>query len=641
MPGADYVSKEAKGLAEVNKTPPPRLSVLETVGSFWKLDALSEGERKRKPRGLARQNGVVRQITGVSAEGLDWVRLPDGRRDGRLLIEWPGASRLRVHFGGFDAQGGEVWIRDGNGEALAGPYVDKGPYGDGSFWSDPVGGDRVVVEWAGADGGQPRFVVDRMTYQWLDASYYDSAPCHLDATCYPDWSKESRAVAAMEFVGEDGGAYLCSGALLNTKRSGYGPVFLTANHCVNTEEEARSLVTFWGYESARCGGPGLPRDKSVHISGATLLTTGPMSAGDFTLLKLTKVPDNAYMLGWNAKDPPVGTKTVGIHHPRGDYKRIAFGERLWDSYNIILVDRTLVSETNFHKALQTEGRVEQGSSGSPLINPSREVVGTLSYGPIPPDGFTVCDIRVEAGYGKFSLIYPQVRSYLEEVPPPVVGVKHSLAAFRVENGTAVEPKRQQISVTTDSKSAVNFKIAFGAPWVGAKELFGATSADAPKTIELIPIPGAITKAGKYRTTVTVTVNQMREWSTAPRPVTFDVELEAVFDQPEVRASIEPNPVVEMPENSRGHNFRFTLRLEEQAGFDVRITSLRMDGVDLSNRIVEMLGTDRMPANGAIEKVIEGRLTPSEQERLIEVGGWSPDTRTLWKATAKVRFLPRP
>jgi hypothetical protein len=92
---------------------------------------------------------------------------------------------------------------------------------------------------------------------------------------------------------------------------------------------------------------------------------------------------------------------------------------------------------------------------------------------------------------------------------------------------------------------------------------------------------------------------------------------------------------------QGYNFRFQIRIEEKAGLPVRITSLRMDGVDLSLQLVKMLGTGELPAEGVIVRTFEGRLQPSSAERLIEIGGWTPGTGALWTAAARVRFLPLP
>ena len=66
------------------------------------------------------------------------------------------------------------------------------------------------------------------------------------------------------------------------------PYFLTAAHCVDTEEEARSVTAFWLYQTQTCNGE-LPDFQSVpHTEGASLLSTlgggGRNPDGDMTLL---------------------------------------------------------------------------------------------------------------------------------------------------------------------------------------------------------------------------------------------------------------------------------------------------------------------------------------------------------------------
>ena len=166
----------------------------------------------------------------------------------------------------------------------------------------------------------------------------DAEDCHLDVTCYPEWSSSATGVAQIFFETSEGSS-ICSGTLLNNRQQDLTPYFLTAAHCVATEEEARSVIAFWHYQTQTCNGD-LPDFQSVpRTEGARLLSTlggGPVDGrpnpgGDMTLLRLEgDLPDGVMFQGWDADPQPVGAQVTGIHHPGSDdwgrFKRISFGQ---------------------------------------------------------------------------------------------------------------------------------------------------------------------------------------------------------------------------------------------------------------------------------------------------------------------------
>ena len=125
------------------------------------------------------------------------------------------------------------------------------------------------------------------------------------------------------------GNYKGSGSLINTTANDARPLFLTANHCMkyaNKDAEGDSILTswlfYWHYESPGCTSTDPLFKKST--SGATLIAND--STSDFALLRLTENPKDGlnitpYYLGWDRTGNP-GTGGVGIHHPRGDIKKI-------------------------------------------------------------------------------------------------------------------------------------------------------------------------------------------------------------------------------------------------------------------------------------------------------------------------------
>ena len=265
----------------------------------------------------------------------------------------------------------------------------------------------------------------------------DAADCHLDATCYPEWSNSATGVARIEFERSEG-SFICSGTLLNNSREDFTPYFLTAAHCVDTEEEARSTTAFWFYQTQTCNGE-LPDFQSVpYTEGARLLSTlggGIVDGrsnpeGDMTLLRLEgDLPDGVWFQGWDADPQPIGAQVTGIHHPGSDdwgfFKRISFGQ--------IISDPGFGTSDDVHAAVSyTQGYTQTGSSGSALFNNPGTVVGALSFGRgEAAEKENACRIgrRTLAVYTHFSVFYPHIRQFIDIDSPLTPGQP---ATFRLE-----------------------------------------------------------------------------------------------------------------------------------------------------------------------------------------------------------------
>ena len=246
----------------------------------------------------------------------------------------------------------------------------------------------------------------------------DAEDCHLDVTCYPEWLSSATGVAQI-FVETSEGSSICSGTLLNNRQQDLTPYFLTAAHCVATEEEARSVIAFWHYQTQTCNGD-LPDFQSVpRTEGARLLSTldgGPVDGrsnpgGDMTLLRLEgDLPDGVMFQGWDADPQPVGAQVTGIHHPGSDwgiFKRISFGQ--------IIPDPGFGTSDDVYTIVSWppgQGYTGPGSSGSALFSSPGTVVGTLSFGDIVENA---CPTRpLLDAYTNFSVVYPRIRQFIDE-----------------------------------------------------------------------------------------------------------------------------------------------------------------------------------------------------------------------------------
>ncbi|MCY4588458.1 MAG: serine protease, partial [Bryobacterales bacterium] len=249
----------------------------------------------------------------------------------------------------------------------------------------------------------------------------DAEDCHLDVTCYTEWSSSATGVALM-VIEKNGGSAACSGTLLNNRRQDLTPYFLTAAHCVQTEEEARSVTAFWSYQTRNCNGD-LPALRSVpRTEGAGLLSAlggARHPDGDITLLQLEgDLPAGTVFQGWDAAPQPVGSQITGIHHPQsadwGFFKRVSFARIIPESaYGPS-------DDTYFNVSYPVgQGYTEPGSSGSAVFSNSETVVGALSGGDIV--GYACPTKPVVDRFTHFSALYPHIRPLIDSTLPEITG----------------------------------------------------------------------------------------------------------------------------------------------------------------------------------------------------------------------------
>lgn len=343
-----------------------------------------------------------------------------------------GAAALRLRFTAFYLPRQAalyLWTEQGD---VFGPYTGRGIHGDGEFWSHTLRGSTVNLQlrYEGVDLDNAlraaRFViadVGHLTRAFPFGSEGPEAgsnlcaenePCVENAECtnLPAAIKPAQdAVAAIIF---QSGAflYLCSGGLIaDTDPGSVIPYFLTANHCLSRDREARSVEAYFQYRSKDCKTDSCALSGSpIQINGASLVATNRTS--DYSLLRLAALPAGAVLLGWTAS--PVasldGAPLHRISHPSGSPQAY--------SSHVVDTDRPTCSSWPrgpWIYSSDTFGATEGGSSGSPVVNGSGQIVGQLSGA----CGFNVsdsCDAAANATVdGAFANYYSQVASILDPV----------------------------------------------------------------------------------------------------------------------------------------------------------------------------------------------------------------------------------
>ena len=198
--------------------------------------------------------------------------------------------------------------------------------------------------------------------------------CQVNVKCTSPLPAASDAVAWLVFNRTVGGAYICSGTLLNDNLNSGTPYILTANHCISTQTFASTLYTEFKYRALTCGTTEAETGEyfPTATTGSTLLYTA--YGTDSTLLQLYGTPSTTVLFaGWDATTPPA-TSTTGIHsihHPKGDQQRLSRGTITGYSVRSptnpnSFIGSNITSGTILDVTLNI-GLTEGGSSGSGLF----------------------------------------------------------------------------------------------------------------------------------------------------------------------------------------------------------------------------------------------------------------------------------
>lgn len=448
-----------------------RLDPLQGAPAELGLPALgSEAKRAIESTLAPNQIGVSRK-TDVGAQSridqrsVRWESAAEGFAT-HIRIVSPGAAGLRAGMR-FDAMPEELEIGVAEKSADGAPAVVARTTGRElrklargalpiEHWTASTRGEEQVIElWSprrpgAADLRFTLFDVSHLVQPATDPVRAKALEfsCHVDISCIsdPNVRTDGRAVARMVFV-QGGGTYACTGSLLNDRASSFTPLFATANHCISTASAAATLETWWFYYPLSCGGaPQAP----TRLSGGAMLLLADFNT-DFALLRLAQnAPAGTFFLGWDPALLTSGQAIFGIHHPDGSFQRYSAGTfitrgRVTDS------DTEVTFSVPFNEVSLTQGIVEGGSSGSPLLTAPSSFRGTL-FG--SPESNACGSTTNLASYSDFSSIYPLAGSFLAG-PDPADDHGDSPAA-----ATPVSPNAKFVAQMNHSADADWFRFVF-------------------------------------------------------------------------------------------------------------------------------------------------------------------------------------
>jgi len=331
-----------------------------------------------------------------------WERLFNGDRIWRMTFYSPEAYSLNFLFSKFQMpEGAELYAYNADRSEVRGAFTVQNNKADGMFAITPVHGDEVTLEYYEpvAVRGQGLLEISYVVHAYrnlhetmeeiLEKGYGDSGSCNNDVACSESagWEDQIRSVAIII----DNGFRACTGAMVNNVAQDGTPYFLSANHCGVNINSNWSFV--FNYDSPSCDGPDGDLSNSI-VGGELRAAYGP---SDFSLFELSTPPPSGYAVyfaGWNKLDE-AATSNTAIHHPAGDVKKISFNddalyEGAWGSGDTPVSggDHWIVDDWE-------DGTTEGGSSGSPIFDQNKLIVGQLH------GGGASCTNVVYDSYGKF------------------------------------------------------------------------------------------------------------------------------------------------------------------------------------------------------------------------------------------------
>ncbi len=326
----------------------------------------------------------------------EWVSLPGGQV-WRCALEAPDAVGLLLFFDRFQLPEGAFFhAYSKDKKTLLGAYGAKSCIPSGTFMIGVLPGENVVMEYflPANTKYSSEIHLDRVDYAYRESAIYastekenfgSSRTCNVNVNCPAgtNWQTQKRGVARILMVFSGGSAW-CTGSLMaNTDGTGV-PYFLTAHHCqiLLPNPKFDQWRFDFEYESASCANPASePQRKSV--LGCTRMAF--WGDTDFLLLKLNPIPAsyNLYFNGWSRESAALVSTSTFIHHPMGDIKKISTDNQTLTAYNQ-QVDWGLgfgTSSPNTHwNNIPDVGIFEPGSSGCPLFDPAKRVIGQLHGG---------------------------------------------------------------------------------------------------------------------------------------------------------------------------------------------------------------------------------------------------------------------
>ncbi len=383
-------------------------------------DKLVPQQRPGKPLAIGAARTLEKSVAIVS-----WVPAAGGFV-ATLDASSEGAAGLRVELALHDLAAPLAVRAKGTNDRIETEILEAGA--SSSAWTPWTEGATQTLELFSAVRPPPDAVAVTALLHFTDsplAAKMAAGPCTLETMCAATDSslvpgmadainERAKSLVKLSFV-DNFTAYICSATLINTDKypAGY---LLTANHCIDNDNAANTVTTFWFYESNNaCPDQGQPSFPVQLPRGATLVLTN-YNVDSTLLLMHDTVPAGAVYAGWNATRLARGDAVASVSHPQGDTSRYAVGA-MDQEYQVGDWPEPM------YGVLFSKGIIQGGSSGSGLFTlsgGSLQLRGILTGTTLDnsAQGMSCTDTNEHALYSRFDIFGPEILPFISAAGAP-------------------------------------------------------------------------------------------------------------------------------------------------------------------------------------------------------------------------------
>lgn len=399
-------------------------------------------QRRRGPAAAGVGRPVPAGHQGNLGEKLSWSNIDDGAIAAAFQVASPGAKALRIALSAALPEGGEVrFFSPTDASQRFRPRLGKEfAAGKGAsaaaqvpLWSPSVAGDAIGVEVtlpAPADLGSFALQVRRISHlahrPGQPAALASAQPANMhnscsavDVSCADAPNCAALSTVRLLFTDAGGDSYVCTATVINDSRETLAKLrqihLLTAHHCISSQTVAKTVETWWNYETASCGSSQRSERFFSLNEGADLVVTHART--DHSLLRLREPVPNLPICwkGWSNGSGQVGESVYSVHHPRGEFKEWATGQIA--NYGVTMLDGNEDQQVDAFVVDFHAGALVGGSSGAALSTEddnNNNLIGVLSGGPEDD-----CSVKY---YGRFDRFLTVARSWLGDETADPAGI---------------------------------------------------------------------------------------------------------------------------------------------------------------------------------------------------------------------------